>query len=90
MAVELLFLPGTYSTCPDCHGDHALSPSVAALLVRQVSGGGGAGQASPREERAERARAQLERLTERELEVLRLVAGGLSAAQPVARTTPCS
>lgn len=62
-------------------GDHALSPSVAALLVRQVSGGGGAGQASPREERAERARAQLERLTERELEVARAVAGGGANAE---------
>lgn len=61
-------------------GDHALSPSVAALLVRQVSGGG-APAVSPREERAERAREQLARLTERELEVAREVARGGANAE---------
>ena len=60
-------------------GDHALSPSVAALLVRTVSDG--AATASPREERAEQARHQLERLTERELEVARAVAGGGANAE---------
>ncbi|WP_151525868.1 response regulator transcription factor [Serinicoccus kebangsaanensis] len=55
-------------------GDHALSPSVAALLVRQVSGG-----PAP-DDRAARARAALGQLTERELEVARAVAGGGSNA----------
>lgn len=58
-------------------GDHALSPSVAALLVRQVAGG--AGHAG-RHERVARAREQLTDLTERELEVARLVARGGSNA----------
>ncbi|MFX0539633.1 response regulator transcription factor [Ornithinimicrobium sp. Y1847] len=55
-------------------GDHALSPSVAALLVSQVrEGAEGGGRA---EDRAGRARRQLEVLTERELEVARAVARG--------------
>lgn len=58
-------------------GDHALSPSVAALLVRQVTGG----QAlTGRDERAARAREQLTVLTGRELEVARAVARGGSNA----------
>ncbi|WP_022925362.1 response regulator [Serinicoccus marinus] len=56
-------------------GDHALSPSVAALLVREVSGG----TAAP-DDRGDRARAQLDRLTEREVEVARAVAQGGSNA----------
>lgn len=58
-------------------GDHALSPSVTALLVKQVS------QGPPGDERADRvgrARAQLAKLTERELEVARAVAHGGSNA----------
>lgn len=58
-------------------GDHALSPSVAALLVREVSGRpGGAG-----DDRARRAAAALERLTEREQEVAHAVAQGGSNAE---------
>lgn len=53
-------------------GDHALSPSVAALLVRQVAGATSTG----RDDRAEQARARLSLLTERELEVARAVAEG--------------
>lgn len=56
-------------------GDHALSPSVATLLVREVAGAG----AAP-DNRAERARAALTTLTERELEVARAVARGGSNA----------
>lgn len=59
-------------------GDHALSPSVAALLVRQVAGAGDAGSAS--RDRGATARAKLGRLTERELEVARAVARGGSNA----------
>lgn len=58
-------------------GDHALSPPVAALLVREVSGGGGA----PTDDRAGRARGALEVLTGRELEVARAVARGGSNAE---------
>lgn len=58
-------------------GDHALSPSVAALLVRQVTG---VPSGSPRDERAERARSQLVRLTEREVEIARAIARGGSNA----------
>lgn len=58
-------------------GDHALSPSVAALLVREVSGRpGGAG-----DDRASRATAALARLTEREQEVASAVAQGGSNAE---------
>lgn len=60
-------------------GDHALSPSVAALLVRQVAGSAGGGLQG-RDDRAARARAELSRLTERELEVARAVARGGSNA----------
>lgn len=55
-------------------GEHALSPTVTALLVRQVAAG------PPADDRAARARAQLDRLTERELEVARAVARGGSNA----------
>lgn len=55
-------------------GDHALSPSVTALLVRQVS------QGPPADDRAAKARAQLARLTERELQVARALAHGGSNA----------
>lgn len=58
-------------------GDHALSPSVAALLVREVSGAASAVGG----ERAGRARAALGRLTEREREVARAVARGGSNAE---------
>ena len=61
-------------------GDHALSPSVAALLVRQVADGSGGSDGSPRDERAARARDALARLTDREVEVARAVAGGGSNA----------
>ena len=57
-------------------GDHALSPSVTALLVRQVSAGPGAG-----DDRAEEARARLAGLTGRELDVARAVARGASNAE---------
>lgn len=56
-------------------GEHALSPSVTALLVRQVSQ-----EPTPGDDRAARARAQLDRLTERELDVARAVARGGSNA----------
>lgn len=56
-------------------GDHALSPSVASLLVREVASG-----AAPVDERGDRARASLARLTEREVEVARAVARGGSNA----------
>ncbi len=59
-------------------GDHALSPSVAALLVREVSG---APAAAAGGERAGRARAALAHLTEREREVARAVARGGSNAE---------
>lgn len=64
-------------------GDHALSPSVAALLVRHVSADQGDGQAtgSARDQRAEQARERLAALTERELEVARAVARGGANAQ---------
>ncbi len=55
-------------------GEHALSPTVTALLVRRVAAG------PPADDRAARARAQLDRLTERELEVARAVARGGSNA----------
>nr|WP_083518964.1 response regulator transcription factor [Serinicoccus chungangensis] len=58
-------------------GDHALSPSVAALLVREVSGA----PAAAGGERAGRARSALENLTEREREVARAVARGGSNAE---------
>lgn len=58
-------------------GDHALSPSVTALLVNQVSAGGG----EAADDRATRARARLEALTGRELEVARAVARGDANAQ---------
>lgn len=62
-------------------GDHALSPSVAALLVRQVADGPDGSAGSPRDERAEQARARLATLTDREVEVARAVAGGGSNAE---------
>ena len=63
-------------------GDHALSPSVAALLVREVSGaGGGADRDRAGRDRAGRARAALERLTAREREVAEAVARGGSNAE---------
>lgn len=55
-------------------GDHALSPSVTALLVRQVS------QGPPADDRAAKARTQLARLTVRELQVARALAHGGSNA----------
>ncbi len=58
-------------------GDHALSPSVAALLVREVSGA----PAAAGGERTGRARAALAQLTEREREVARAVARGGSNAE---------
>lgn len=58
-------------------GDHALSPSVAALLVREVAGGARAAS----DDRGARARASLELLTEREVEVARAVARGGSNAE---------
>lgn len=57
-------------------GDHALSPSVTALLVGTVTGEGADGS----EERHTRAVAALGRLTSRELEVARAVAQGGSNA----------
>lgn len=57
-------------------GDHALSPSVAALLVSQVRHGG----QEPVDDRATQAQEQLAALTERELEVARAVARGGSNA----------
>lgn len=64
-------------------GDHALSPSVAALLVRHVAADQRAGQraGSARDRRAQQARDRLARLTERELEVARAVARGGANAQ---------
>ncbi len=64
-------------------GDHALSPSVTALLVDQVSSGGAAVVAvgAAGAERAHRARGRLAALTERELQVARAVAGGGSNAE---------
>lgn len=62
-------------------GDHALSPSVAALLVKHVAKDQEAGQGSARDERAEQARERLTALTERELEVARAVAQGGANAQ---------
>ncbi|WP_131103353.1 response regulator transcription factor [Ornithinimicrobium sufpigmenti] len=64
-------------------GDHALSPSVAALLVRHVADDQRAGQraGSARDRRAQQARARLTQLTERELEVARAVARGGANAQ---------
>lgn len=64
-------------------GDHALSPSVAALLVRHVAADPRASRAegSVRGRRAQQARERLARLTERELEVARAVARGGSNAQ---------
>ncbi|QFG67527.1 response regulator transcription factor [Ornithinimicrobium pratense] len=64
-------------------GDHALSPSVAALLVRHVASEQRAGQlaGSARDRRAQLARDRLARLTERELEVARAVARGGANAQ---------
>lgn len=56
-------------------GAHALSPAVAALLVRQVADG-----RRGHDDRAAHARALLERLTERELDVARAVARGDSNA----------
>lgn len=56
-------------------GDHALSPSVTALLVRQVSAGQG-GEGGP-----DGARARLAALTGRELDVARAVARGASNAE---------
>lgn len=58
-------------------GDHALSPSVAALLVSQVAGGPAT---DPADARAAKAREQLDRLTEREREIARAVAHGGSNA----------
>lgn len=58
-------------------GDHALSPSVAALLVREVAGGARAAS----DDRGAKARASLDLLTEREAEVARAVAGGGSNAE---------
>jgi len=60
-------------------GDHALSPSVTALLVNHVSAG--ASGASAGDERRTRARERLALLTDRELEVARAVARGGSNAQ---------
>ncbi|GAA5164667.1 DNA-binding response regulator [Ornithinimicrobium tianjinense] len=60
-------------------GDHALSPSVTALLVDRVSGAMPAA-GDRREDRARLARDRLAVLTERELEVARAVAGGGSNA----------
>lgn len=64
-------------------GDHALSPSVAALLVRHVADDQRTGQlaGSARDRRAQRARERLDRLTEREREVARAVARGGANAQ---------
>ncbi|GGK57121.1 response regulator [Ornithinimicrobium pekingense] len=59
-------------------GDHALSPSVTALLVDQVSSGAGTGRV---DERAARARGRLAALTDREREVARAVARGGSNAE---------
>jgi DNA-binding NarL/FixJ family response regulator len=59
-------------------GDHALSPSVTALLVGQVAAGPAS---SSRDERADRARVQLEALTERERQVAQAVARGASNAE---------
>ncbi|MFK5584925.1 MULTISPECIES: response regulator transcription factor [unclassified Serinicoccus] len=58
-------------------GDHALSPSVASLLVREVAGGARAAS----DDRGARARASLDLLTEREVEVARAVARGGSNAE---------
>ena len=58
-------------------GDHALSPSVTALLVREVAGS----DAASAEDRGGHARRQLARLTEREADVARAVAGGGSNAE---------
>lgn len=63
-------------------GDHALSPSVAALLVRHVAEDqdDGSQTGSIRDQRAEQARERLAVLTGRELEVARAVAlGGANA-----------
>ncbi|GAA1173665.1 response regulator transcription factor [Ornithinimicrobium humiphilum] len=60
-------------------GDHALSPSVTALLVGQVSSGAHGGD--QRDERSRQARERLAVLTERELEVARAVARGASNAE---------
>ena len=59
-------------------GDHALSPSVAALLVSQVAKG--SAERDRGAERVSRAREQLAALTDRELEVARAVARGGSNA----------
>lgn len=60
-------------------GEHALSPSVTALLVDRVSDS--SGPASGEEGRAEAARSQLAALTDRELDVARAVARGASNAE---------
>jgi DNA-binding NarL/FixJ family response regulator len=55
------------------HGQPMLSPAVTARLIRRVTRDAGS-------DRARRARALLERLTDRELEVARAVGQGLSNA----------
>lgn len=64
-------------------GDHALSPSVAALLVRRVTADhkGALGAGAALDQRGERARERLSVLTGRELEVARAVARGGANAQ---------
>lgn len=57
-------------------GDHALSPSITALLVRQVARG-----EAPGDDRALAARQRLAALTEREREVASAVARGAANAE---------
>ena len=59
-------------------GDPMLSPSVTARLISQLRAGGGT-------DRQQQARARLERLTERELDVAHAVGDGLSNAEIAAR-----
>ncbi|PZV98865.1 DNA-binding response regulator, NarL/FixJ family, contains REC and HTH domains [Micromonospora phaseoli] len=61
-------------------GEPVLSPSVARTLIERVAGGGG-----PTEDRRQQARKRFALLTEREREVARAVAAGLSNADIAAR-----